>query len=69
MKSLSGKRIMSDQYRVCARRQDGVVELHVDLLNVKGEWIEMFQSTDPEDVRRYLRTRTDPEAEIIWEVA
>jgi hypothetical protein len=60
---------MSDQYRVCARRQDGAVELHVDLLNVKGEWIEMFQSTDPEDVRRYLRTRTDPEAEIIWEVA
>jgi hypothetical protein len=60
---------MSNQYRVCARRQDGVVELHVDLLNVKGEWIEMFQSTDPEDVRRYLRTRTDPEAEIIWEVA
>jgi hypothetical protein len=46
-----------------------MIELHVDLMNLKGEWVEVFHSTDAEDVRRYLRTRTDPEAEISWEVA
>jgi hypothetical protein len=57
------------QYRVSARRHEGMIELHVDLKNLKGQWIEVFHSTDAEDVRRYLRTRTDPEAEISWEVA
>jgi hypothetical protein len=57
------------QYRVSARRYECMIELHVDLMNLKGEWVEVFHSTDAEDVRRYLRTRTDPEAEISWEVA
>jgi hypothetical protein len=61
--------MMHNRYRVCARNQHGMLELHVDLMNLKGEWVEVFQSTDAEDVRRYLRTRTDPEAEISWEVA
>ena len=60
---------MNTQYRVCARSNEGTVELHVDLMNLKGQWVEVFQSTDAEDVRRYLRTRTDPAAEISWEVA
>jgi hypothetical protein len=58
-----------NKYRVCARRNQSVMELYVDLMNLKGEWIEVFHSIDAEDVRRYLRTRTDPEAEITWEVA
>ena len=60
---------MNTQYRVCARSNEGTVELHVDLMNLKGQWVEVFQSTDAEDVRRYLRTRTDPTAEISWEFA
>ena len=44
-------------------------ELHVDLMNFKGHWIEVFHSSDAEDVERYLRTRTAPDAEIIWDVA
>jgi hypothetical protein len=60
---------MNSHYRVCARYDEGTIELHVDLMNLKGEWVEVFHSTDAEDVKRYLRTRTDPEAEIIWEVA
>jgi hypothetical protein len=58
-----------NKYRVCARRNQSVMELYVDLMNLKGEWIEVFHSIDAEEVRRYLRTRTDPEAEITWEVA
>ena len=58
-----------NKYRVCARRNQSVMELHVDLMNLRGEWIEVFHSIDAEEVRRYLRTRTDPEAEITWEVA
>lgn len=60
---------MNSHYRVCARSHEGRIELHVDLMNLKGEWVEVFQSSDAEDVKRYLRTRTDPEAEIIWDVA
>jgi hypothetical protein len=60
---------MNSHYRVCARSHEGTIELHVDLMNLKGEWVEVFQSSDAEDVKRYLRTRTDPEAEIIWDVA
>ena len=57
------------QYRICARNHKGTIELHVELMNLKGEWVEVFHSTDTEDVRRYLKTRTDPEAEVTWEVA
>ena len=56
------------QYRVCSRNHEGALELHVELMNLRGEWVEVFRSSDPEDVRRYLVTRTDPEAEIAWEV-
>ena len=56
------------RYRVCARSLEGVVELHIDLRNLKGEWVEVFQSDDPNEVQRYLATRTDPGAEISWEV-
>ena len=54
------------RYQVCARQRDGTTELHIDLWNLKGEWIEVFQSSDPEEIQRYLRTRTDPGVEITW---
>ena len=65
---MSVQRIIS-QYRVGVRRRQGMIELHIDLMNLKGQWIEVFHSSDSEEVKRYLRTRTDPEAEIIWDVA
>jgi hypothetical protein len=58
--------IPKSHYQISARRSDAAVELHIELLNLKGEWVEVFKSPDPEEVRRYLRTRTDPGAEIIW---
>jgi hypothetical protein len=66
---MSVRSTMNSQYRVCARNCDGTIELHVDLMNLRGEWVEVFQSTDADDIKRYLRTRTDPGADIIWEVA
>jgi hypothetical protein len=56
-------------YRVYARKREGVIELHVDLMNLRGEWVEVFHAIDPKEVKRYLRTRTDPGAEIKWEIS
>jgi hypothetical protein len=60
---------MNSRYRVYARPNNGFIELHIDLMNLRGEWVEVFQSDEPEEVQRYLSTRTDPGAEISWEVA
>jgi hypothetical protein len=56
-------------YRVYAVKRESVIEFHVDLMNLRGEWVEVFHAIDPAEVKRYLRTRTDPGADIKWEMS
>jgi hypothetical protein len=56
-------------YRVYALKREDVIEFHVDLMNLKSEWVEVFHTVDLQEVKRYLNTRTDPGAEIKWEMS